>query len=41
MRAKAQAEIAKNFGGKNGGGERNARVGAVRSLFNEGVDSNP
>jgi hypothetical protein len=41
MRTKAQAEIAKNFGGENGGGERNVRVGAARSIFNEGDDSNP
>jgi hypothetical protein len=33
MRAKAQAETAKNFGGKNGGGKTNARVGAVGSLM--------
>jgi hypothetical protein len=26
MRGKAQVEIAQNFGGENGGGERNARV---------------
>jgi hypothetical protein len=40
MRAKAHAEIARNFGGKNGGGERNVRVGVARSLFNKGDDSN-
>jgi hypothetical protein len=41
MRAKAQAEIAKNFGGENGGSERNAMVGAARSLLSKSVDSNP
>jgi hypothetical protein len=40
MRAKAQAEITRNFGGKNVGGERNVRSGAARSLFNEGDDLN-
>jgi hypothetical protein len=40
MRAKAQAEIARNFGVEKGGGERNVRVGMARSLFNEGDDSN-
>jgi hypothetical protein len=40
MRAKAQTEITRNFGGENGGGERNVRVGMARSLFNEGNNSN-
>jgi hypothetical protein len=40
IEASAHAEIAREFGGKNGGGERNVRVGVTRSLFNEGGDLN-
>jgi hypothetical protein len=33
-------EVAREFRGENGGGERNVRVGAAISLFNESDDSN-
>jgi hypothetical protein len=32
--------ITGEFRGKNGGDERNVRVGVAKSLFNEDVDSN-